>query len=82
LPQHQDFNGHACYTGRSQGSHDPENEGAGEYRNSCSHIGPDHIEGTMGKIDHLHDAKYQRQTGRHKKQGNTKLQPVEKLFDK
>ena len=74
--QHQYLHQHPGKGGRRQRRQDAQEKRPGPGGHRGAHIGADHVEGTVGQIDHLHDAENQGQPGGHEKQHDAQLETV------
>ena len=79
--ENNEFRCHPRKGGGGQSGQQPQEKGIGTGGHGGPHIGPYHIKGPMGQVDHLHDSENQGQTGGHEKKGDTQLEAVENLFN-
>jgi hypothetical protein len=78
--QHRDFEQHA---NRRGGENPPPSPSQNEPDGRCdggNQVGANHVQRTVGQVDHVHDAEHQRQPGGQQEQHQAELQAVEHLL--
>ena len=81
MPQRHQFQHDAEQQRRAERHQDAEDEIPAPGHERRREIGAHHVERSMRKIDEIHDAEDECQTGCEQKQQQTELQPVQELFD-
>ena len=66
---------------RSERGAKPDKERAGRGEDGGGNIGADHVKRAMRQVDQVHDAENEGQPGRHQKQHDPELDPVQHLLD-
>ena len=80
-PDHGDLDKRTGGSRRTQARCQGQQEGAGRTRNSGGREGSDHIQRAVRQIDQSHHTENQSQPGRHQKQHDAELKPIENLLD-
>ena len=79
--QHSEFEQHADRGRCDQCQRDCDYEGAGCLRQGGRHVGPQHVERSVGEVDRIHDAEHERKACGQQEEHEPELQSVQRLLE-
>src|SRR5690606_24278650 len=77
----QNFEDDPCYHGCCHRQQQTQPERIGSHDKRRSEIRAQHVKGTVGKVDEIHDAEDERQARRQQEQHEAELEPVQRQLD-
>lgn len=81
MPDHQPLQYQADDEGGDAGRDEPGDKRARDQRERDAQIGAEHEQGAVREVYEVHDAEGEREPGRHQKQDDPELNPVQELLD-